>query len=320
MLFKVKDCFNIWRYSSYYPKIKEENKLTLEEGWTKETEIKKITHNLNLKNLYFKREDLNPTGSHKDRGVAYQVSKALEDNQKELVVPSSGNSAISAAAYCNLANIKLTAFVSKTISKQKLEQLRRFKPKIIFSKNIIEDAEKYSIKNNIRNLRPSREKYAFYGFKSIGFEIYEKLGRVGSIFMPVSSAASLVGIGKANIELKRLRLIEKLPELHAVQTEVIAPIAGKFCKFKQKKESIAEGIIAKTTARKKESINLIKRSNGFGWVVSDKEILDALAILNKNGIDTSPEGGAAFGAIIKAAKKRNLGRVVCLLTGHALKW
>ena len=72
-----KNEFNIWRYASFYPPIKKENRLTLGEGWTSEVEIKEITNKLSLEGLFFKKEYENPTGSQKDRGMAYRLSKAL---------------------------------------------------------------------------------------------------------------------------------------------------------------------------------------------------------------------------------------------------
>tara|TARA_Y100000310_G_scaffold242976_1_gene247301 strand:+ start:10718 stop:11722 length:1005 start_codon:yes stop_codon:yes gene_type:complete len=314
-----KSLFNIWRYSYFYPKIKKENQLTLGEGWTKEVEIKNITKKFHLKHLYFKREDLNPTGSHKDRFSAYIVSKMLNERKNKAVIPSSGNAAISAAAYCNLANIRLTAVVRPDINKVKLKQLKRYKPEIIKTNDVIGKAKALE-KKGLTNLRQSSNPHSKYGYMSIGFELYEKIGLIDAIFLPVSSAATLLGIYESFLELKKMRLIDNLPRIDAVQTEAVAPIAGSFQTFKEKKKSIADGIVAKDPPTKNTAIKAIKQTNGSGWVVSDKEILEALHILNKNGLDTSPEGGAAFAAVMKASKKEKAGKAVCLLTGNASRW
>jgi threonine synthase len=311
--------FSIWRYARYYPRIRKARRLTLGEGWTKDHEIRALSRRLDLKRLFFKREDLNPTGSHKDRGLAYQVSKAWDDDQKELVLPSSGNCAIAAAAYCNLARIRLTVHIHPEVACPKMAQLARFDPQIILSRAPIREAAAYAASRGVRNLSPEIEPNASYGFRSIAFEIFERMGPVDQIFIPVSSAASLVGIGWANLEMRRSGRLRKLPELHAVQTRAVAPIAREFVRFRKAVSSIAEGIMAKETARKAEAVRIIHGSGGSGWVVSDEEIRAGLRILNRFGIDTSPEGGAAFAAVIKAQKKRSLGRVVCLLTGHGLK-
>ena len=60
--------FNIWRYADYYDNPPSRgNQLTLEEGWTKELSIEALSKQLGIEKLIFKREDLNPNGSHKDR-------------------------------------------------------------------------------------------------------------------------------------------------------------------------------------------------------------------------------------------------------------
>jgi len=72
------DLKNIWRYAKFYPPVKEENWITLDEGDTPEIYSREIAAKLGFSELIFKREDANPNGSHKDRMLAYQVSRARE--------------------------------------------------------------------------------------------------------------------------------------------------------------------------------------------------------------------------------------------------
>ena len=58
------------------------------------------------KNLYFKFEGQNPTGSFKDRGMTVAVSSAVSLNYKTVIAASTGNTAASAAAYAARAGIK----------------------------------------------------------------------------------------------------------------------------------------------------------------------------------------------------------------------
>src|SRR3972149_3786893 len=51
---------SLWRYAAFFPYIKEENIITLGEGWTPLIKFSS--------NIHFKLESLNPTGSFKDRG------------------------------------------------------------------------------------------------------------------------------------------------------------------------------------------------------------------------------------------------------------
>ena len=69
----------------------------------------------NINSIYFKREDLNPTGSAKDRALQQQLKKLLRLGYKNAVISSTGNAAISAAHFCHQEGINLTVFVSPKI-------------------------------------------------------------------------------------------------------------------------------------------------------------------------------------------------------------
>ncbi|MBI4196595.1 MAG: pyridoxal-phosphate dependent enzyme, partial [Deltaproteobacteria bacterium] len=73
--------------------------------------------------LYLKLEGLNPTGSFKDRGMTYAVSKALEEGSDSLICASTGNTSASAAAYGARAGMKVSILIPKgKIAKGKLAQ------------------------------------------------------------------------------------------------------------------------------------------------------------------------------------------------------
>ncbi len=313
--------FDIWRYASLYsPPVEEGYRLTLGEGWTKEVESRGITSTLALESLLFKREDLNPVGSHKARSLAYQVSRAWAEGRRELVISSSGNAAVAAAAYCRLAGIRLYAFVPLQVAPFKLAQLRRFGAEVIVTGQAINAAKRAARRYGLLNLRPSTDDRSIEGFKSIACELYEKVGLVDALFTFVTSASSLIGIGRAFRTLRdELKALERLPALHAVQAGRITSIAGKFDQMGRpsRERSLVGDLGVKRTRRTEEAVSLIEESGGGGWIVSDEDIRRAIALLNQHGLDTSLEGGAALAGVMKATQRRALGKVVCLLTGHA---
>lgn len=317
---------NIWRYAAFYPLIKKENQLTLAEANTPEISAPDIAKDLGFKELIFKREDLNPNGSHKDRLLAYQVSRAKENGEKVLIVSSSGNAAVSAAAYCRLAVIKLFVFVSPKTDKEKIARIADFGHStalragatIIVSRHARTLADLASKKFKIKNLRPSVDENSYYGLKSIAFEIFEHCGAVDAIFIPTSSASTILGIAEAFRDLIKLGEIGKTPEIYAVQTSKIHPIAENFDKnFIFEKESLARGIVSKNIPPEKlaKILKIIKNSNGGGAVVSNIEILKAEKILKKNNIETGCESAAGFAGAIKLKDKLKGKKVAVLLTG-----
>jgi len=298
-----KSTSGIWRYRSYYPFVPKEYRLSLNEGETPEVKSEGII---------FKREDQNPTGSLKDRGMTYQISQALAEGEEKLVISSSGNAGISAAAYCRLAEIKLHVFVSPKIKSEKLKQIKKFGAEVYLSMRPVSEAIRFSQKTGFLNLRPSVQDNGLIGYKSLAFEIHQNLGKVDSIFIPVSSGTALVGMAEG------YKTLGYLPQLHLVQTTVVCPLAGLFDKdYQRSKTSLADALVARIVPRKKEILKLVEDSGGWGWVISDEQIEEAAKKLENLGISTSAEGEAALAAIWKAKKKgKDLGeKVVCLLTG-----
>lgn len=294
----------IWRYASFLAPIQEQFQLTLGEGKTGETDLNE--------RVSLKREDQNPTGSVKDRGIAFLVSWAYSCGKKDLVLSSSGNAAISAAKYSQIANINLYAFVSPSINPRKLKKLEELKAKVFISPRPVSEAIKFSQKNNFLNLRPSRSEYGNEGYQTIAFELAEKDKLPEDIFIPVSSGVMLLGITKG---FKKLGF---LPRIHVCQSSAVYPIASFFTNdFQAEEKSLAEALVAKFSPLRNQVITAVKESKGSGWVINNQEILACQRILEAKGITTSEEGALAVAAWQKA-KQSNwmVGETVCLLTGR----
>jgi threonine synthase len=80
--------------------------VSLGEGDTPCIEVPALAGDLDVQGLWVKHEGMNPTGSHKDRMAAQGISRALDVGADTVVLASSGNAAISAAAYCAAAGLR----------------------------------------------------------------------------------------------------------------------------------------------------------------------------------------------------------------------
>ena len=292
----------IWQYSSYLSPLPEDFHLSLGEGGTP---------TISYKNLILKREDQNPTGSLKDRGMAYLISWAYARGFKKLALSSSGNAAISAAAYCLLAGLDLTVFVSLKIEKNKLEKLKKFGIKVNLSSRAVSECQQYSTKNNCFNLRPSKQEFGAEGYQTIAFELAKTHGVIDNLFLPVSSGVCLAGVAKG------FRKLGFLPKIHLCQPASLCPIASLYDKnYQPENTSLATALVAKATPLKNEIIKIITESGGTGWAIENQEIVREQKLLEKAGIVTSSEGVLAVAAFAKAKRTGNIsGKTVCLLTG-----
>ena len=112
----------IWQYKNLPVKgIPEHLRFSLGEGSTPLLDLDFQEYKLKIKN-----ENVNPTGSFKDRSLAYQISYHSAKGVKKFTLSSSGNAAISAAAYCAKAQVELDLFVSSRIIPQKLEKIENY--------------------------------------------------------------------------------------------------------------------------------------------------------------------------------------------------
>ncbi len=328
---------SIWKYSKYLkPKIKAKYQLSLNEGSTPCTDCQSLSAKLNLEKLYLKREDMNPTGSFKDRSLAYQMSYYYQQRKKEFVISSSGNAAISAARYSLLFQCLIHIFVSKNIPLEKLKRLLETcnidefdrslllsdkKESIIkdhfclyFSKRPKSDSIKFKNKNkDAVYLRGSRNDTAITGFTTLSYELNNQAGDADSIFIPCSSGTSSIGIFEGYNDLKL-----QSPSIHIVQTAKIYPIAGNFDKnFNKAPKSTASAISDRVSHRKEQVIKIVKETNGFGWVMDDSKIGIAQDILKSFcQINASSDAALSLAALQKALKSGyNIKRPILILSG-----
>lgn len=296
-----KPLLGIWRYATFLPF--SPDKITLGEGGT--SLVKKG-------GIYFKCEFQNPSGSVKDRSFAYQISKIKSLGWSKAVISSSGNAAISALFYCQKAGIILTVFVSPKINKRKEAVLKKYSCAIIKTKKPISESIRFAKENNAYNLRQSQDDNALYGYKTIAFELLEQEKNIDALFIPVSSGTTFVGIARGYEQFGRL------PAFHFAQTEAVCPLASLYDKdFEKAKTSISDAIVARVTQREDQIKEIVKKSRGSGWVISDKEIKIAQNWLEKHGILCSYEGGLVLASFWKAkAKGYNYRYPLCVLTGR----
>ncbi len=280
----------IWQYAEVLPEIKSEFRLSLDEAKTPLNEDQGI---------FFKREDLNPTGSIKDRGLAFQVSWGFENGFRLFGITSSGNAAFSAAQYVSLIpKAKLRVFVSPKINKSKLDLLKKQKNlDLEVSRRPNSSCWRWAKENHAYNLRPSIDSLGATGFMTLGPEIKEQLPEVSAIFIPVSSATAFTGMAEG------LRKMVLKPKIYLVQPASCPWLAQHWDHdFEIEGKILADAIVAQSLPRKKQAIELVEYFNGQGLVVDNQEIEKWHRFLRGKGTTVSYEGGLALAGLKKAEK------------------
>lgn len=240
--------------------------------------------------IYYKREDQNPSGSIKDRWLSQKIKPDLE-----YVISSSGNAAISAQYYSK----KVTVFISPKTSLEKQKLLNN----VHFSDKPISQAFKYAKNNHLFLLRQSSDPQAIKAYFEVGTEIKQQLPQITSIFIPVGSGTTLLGISKS------LPLNVKL---FAVQPAASCPIASFFDDdFQPEKETLTDSLGVKYLPLKKQVINAINDHQGSGIVIQNAELKHHYNLTN-----FCPETALCLAGLFKARKNFQVGEYpVILVTG-----
>jgi len=262
-----------------------------------------MTPLIKIDNLYFKREDLNPTGSAKDRALPLQIENLIKHNFKSAVISSTGNAAISASFYCQQAGIPLTIFVSPKINPHKLALI---KGHIIQSIQPISDAIKFSKANHAYFLRQSTDPSAQRGYGEIAKELLEQLPQISSLFIPVGSGTTLLGISK--ILPRNVKIFAVQPASNPTICSIFNPV------YTPENETITEALSVKYLPLKNEIIKSIKSHGGSGLIVTNEEAINSLEFINQ--FNASPESALTLAGYLQAKNNFEIGEFpVILLTG-----
>lgn len=273
-----------------------------------------------IEQIFLKREDTNPTGSVKDRGIPLQIETAMRQGHTHFVLSSSGNAAISAAAFCSELALELKVFVSPSANPDKIKVLEAYACDLKSTEKPLTESLAFAEETGAYHLRQATDPIATIGYHTIAHELVEQLEITENtaLFIPVSSGTAFVGIYEGFSELMQKGTIQKLPTLHAVQTQKIHPIVSAFdTDFVRKSTSIVDAIVPPMDPPRKGQVQkIIRDTNSSGWVTMDTEVLETSQWLQEKGIDTSYEGALALAGYRKAQRKGlEIAQPIILLTG-----
>ncbi len=320
---------SVWnRYREFYGFDISES-YSLGEGDTSLTSLNKLSSELGIE-LFAKNETTNPTWSFKDRGTFLGVQQAAKNDFSKIGTVSTGNMAVSVAAYGARFDLDTHIMVSKDIDKVKLSQIGVYGPKIYRVDGDYGDLYFRSLevgKSKEVYFINSDDPYRVEGYKTIGFEIAEEMVP-DHILIPTSSGGLFRGIVKSFMELKKSGIIQRLPEFTAVQGEGCSPI---YYAYKEERDEIShvkeKNTFAKAIANPyppsgNEVLRKLKQLDGNCVSVCDGEIISSQKELASEGIFAQPAGCVGIAAAKKLKDNERIEegeKVVSIITGSGLK-
>jgi threonine synthase len=313
-------------YKKYLPITRKTPMFSIGEGDTPLVKCDRLAQKYGCKELYFKLEGCNPTGSFKDRGMIMAVAKAVEEGSRAIICASTGNTSASAAAFAAYCGLECIIVIpGGKIALGKLAQAIIYGAKIIavtgnFDKalEIVRDLSERHPVTLVNSLNP----YRIEGQKTGAFEIVDVLGDAPDYhFLPVGNAGNITAYWKGYKEYFELGKATKKPKMYGFQAEGSAPIVRGH--IIEKPETIATAIRIGNPASWDKAVAARDESGGIIDMVSDDEILNAQRIMAAEaGVFGEPASCAPLAGLIKLTqqgKKFTDKIIVCVVTGNGLK-
>ncbi|MEB3760296.1 MAG: pyridoxal-phosphate dependent enzyme [Desulfurococcales archaeon] len=262
------------------------------------------------KTVVYKLEYLNPTGSFKDRGVSLSVWIASRLGYKCVTVDSSGNTAISTAAYASRLGLESHIHVPAGADESKT-RIVRFLGGKLYIHNTREEAYYNARREADKCYYIAHQSSPIFleGIKTLGEELSRDLREESTdIVLPVSSGSLLLGV------VRGLGTLREKTRIIAVQS-TRAPWLKKYRRPSYEDHGssrLLDALVVKDPPRAREIANEIDEL----VILGDKSVLPAWRQLARKGFLVEPSS-----AVVEAARiKLELDHPVLVLTGSGLKY
>jgi threonine synthase len=330
---------NLWRYREVLPVAREEDIVSLGEGWTPLLAAPRLGAQHGMKQLFIKDEAQNPTGSFKARGMTTAVSMAKQFGLKKLAVPSAGNAAGALAAYAARAGMEAHIFMPRDTPRANIIECEQTGAHVTLIDGLITDCGAEVAKRKAAegwfDVSTLKEPYRAEGKKTLGYELAEQLGwrLPDAILYPTGGGTGLIGMWKAFEEMEQLGLLApgtRRPKMFTVQATGCQPIVRA---FHAGEKFAAEHLGATTRAsglRVPKAIgdflmlDALRQSGGGALAVDDAAMIAATREVGAaEGIFPAPEGAACYAALktlLAAGTIRAEETVVLFNTSTGLKY
>jgi threonine synthase len=323
---------DLWRYAELLPLRNPDNAIRLGEGGTPLIAAYNLGLMLGRLNLFVKDERQGPTGSFKDRQAALAVSVMKENGLTQAVVASTGNVAISYAAYCARAGIKLYAFLTSLVPVEKMRECALYGAQVIKVTATYDRAKElaaqFAQQRDMYYDRGLRSIAAVESMKTMAFEMAEQLARRLGVrangsgaatpwrapdwyVQAVSGGLGPVGAMKGFEELKAMGLTDSTPALACIQAEGCAPMVNAFRRNADTPEIVHNPrthIATLATGNPGRGYSVLRQAirthGGVMESVTDEEAYRALHVLAKmEGLSMEPAAAVAFAGLIKLVRQ-----------------
>ena len=267
--------------------------------------------------LYLKLENLQRTGSFKERGALNKLL-TLSDAERErgVIAASAGNHAQGVAFHATLHNIRAQIVMPLATPLVKVASTRGFGAEVILHganyDEAYEEAMRLCAEESRTFIHPFDDPEVICGQGTVALELLEQVPDIEAVVVPIGGGGLISGVGCALKESNpRIRVIgvesEKLPSmLRACEAGAPVTIAPE--------ATIADGIAVRRAGE--VTLPLVQRYVDEIVTVDDEEIASAiLTLLEQEKTLAEGAGAAALAAILREKTNLQRRRTVVLVCG-----
>ncbi len=322
------------RYREFFPYFERNDALNMGEGFTPLLSMPRLSEETGAGEILIKNESVNPTWSFKDRGSSAGIRRALQLGYQKVGTLSTGNMAISMAAFANRAGLKAFILVNDHIDEEKLNPIAVYDPCLIKVEGdyarLYDESLSIGERHGIYFVN-SDEPFRIEGYRTLSFEVCEQLNFEvpDYVIVPTSAGGHFRGILKGFLDFKKAGLISKIPVMVCAQTVGCATINNAYEKGldkivrTQNPDTIAHSIENAFPPSGNAVLRCLKEYGGKTVSVTDEELLEAQRTLCRNGLFVQPGSAASYAAVRKMGRQGMLKgneRIVCVTTSTGLKY
>jgi threonine synthase len=257
--------------------------------------------------IAFKLEFLNPTGSYKDRGSAVLTSFLLGRGVRSAVEDSSGNAGASFAAYATAAGLQARIFVPDSASGPKRTQIERYGAEVVRIMGPRSNAAQSAVRAVEQGAVYASHAYlphVLTGYATLAFELFEQMGGApGAVVMPAGQGNLLLATARGFVALKTAGLIERVPLMVGVQALACAPLWALYrygaagLGWVSEGETLAEGVRVRFPMRGDAVMQMLAEQDGLLLAVDEADILPGRDQLARLGFYVEPTSAIVWNAI-----------------------
>lgn len=290
--------------------------VSLGEGDTPCLELPRLARELGIRQLSAKHEGMNPTGSHKDRMSAQGVSRALDVGAGTVVLASSGNAAVSAAAYCAAAGLRCEIATYRDMPAPFARALHHLgAQRVVFDRGFdrwdhvrqrVERDGAFAL-TNYSVPAVGSPVFGVEGYRAVALECVAGGCIPDHVLVPTARGDLLWGLYSGLRDLLQAGLIKHMPRLWAVEpfprlSRVLdgAPLQSEF------PGQTAQFSIGGSTVTLQQKL-AVQQSGGGAIVVNDAGAIEGTSKLAAQGLWVELCAGACLSALARLREQGEAG-------------